>query len=123
MHKENAQKLFDTFFDSKKAIIKYFGASKVDISNYEFSQWDEVWDFVGGCDCKASQCKPDRVIWAQGEAPDGKPLPLSSDECGYESHISHSGVFETEDFTLVFTDRGAHPKAAFIFDNSLRFKR
>ena len=106
MNRDEAQELFNSFFQGKKRLLKYFGAERSVHWDYEFSQCDDEWAICG-----------DQVVWGPGQVPGHPPIPLSADDCTYAQEIVE--VYRTEDFTLVFMrlNMGGSDGAT-IFDNS-----
>ncbi len=115
--KEFADEMLSSYFNQQRWLINYFGIDRTDWCEYHFTREDETWDFVGSCDCAASKCSPDYVVWGQGS--DGDiPRALTGDDCCYKEKVK--AVFETPHHTLVYIHSKMHGYAI-IFDNSKRF--
>jgi hypothetical protein len=113
-----AQQTVENYFRSRKEMLEYFGTTDLDCV---FDVIDEVWDFVGGCQCSPAVCTPDYVIWGQGTTHRTVnrvqceiPLALTQENCCYCYRVVR--VTQTMYHTVVYI-----PERALIFNNKQRF--
>lgn len=123
-HQAEAEQIVSDYFQTRQTLLRYIGAEHVDCSEYEFDVVDDVWDFVGGCRCSPTVCKPQYLIWGQGSDYDEDlgqevPLALTEHDCTYRYSVR--SVRQTPYHTVVFCLGGGGQNFAFILDNQKRF--
>lgn len=106
MTKDEAEKLFSTYFGSLEAIYNYFGVKRFDTHNYEFQLSNDNWKIVG--------YHNHQLHWSI-------PTDIKDAEGTYQAEIH--GIFGKEFHTLVFVPSSTGDAGfALIFDNDKEIK-